>query len=136
MLKTLVYAALAALIPFALTAEEQAHSLAQKSAEAAGSCGDEMTMSMGMPSSHDPVAAAWQRINLEMHAAMSIDFTGDPDTDFMRGMIPHHQGAIDMANALLEHGTDADTRALANAIILTQKEEIAMMRAWLAARAE
>lgn len=76
-----------------------------------------------------PVVAAWHVINLEMHAAMSIDVTGDPDTDFMRGMIPHHQGAIDMAKVLLEHGTDADTRALANAIIRAQEEEIAIMQA-------
>jgi uncharacterized protein (DUF305 family) len=93
-------------------------------------------MVMAMPPPGDAVVAAWQRINMEMHSAMSIDFTGDPDTDFMKGMIPHHQGAIDMANVLLEHGTDAETRALATAIIRAQEEEIALMQEWLAAHAE
>lgn len=134
MFKTPAYAVLATLLPLALAAEEPAHPLHHNIAGAAGSCSDGSGMAMAMRSSRDPVVAAWQRINLDMHAGMSIDFTGDPDTDFMKGMIPHHQGAIDMAKVLLEHGTDADTRALANAIIHAQEEEIAMMQSWLAAR--
>lgn len=86
--------------------------------------------------SDDPVIAAWQKINAEMHTAMSIEFTGDPDVDFMRGMIAHHQGAVEMAEVVLEHGSDPEVRALAEAIIAAQVEEIAMMQAWLAARGE
>lgn len=136
MLRSFAHAAFAALLPFALVAEEQAHSHNDGTTDAAGACGDGRTMAMVLPTSRDPAVAAWQRINMQMHADMSIDFTGDPDADFMRGMIPHHQGAIDMARLLLEHGTDADTRALATAIIRAQEEEIALMQAWLAARTD
>ena len=48
-----------------------------------------------------------------MHADMSIDYTGDPDKDFIRGMIPHHQGAIDMAKVVLKYGKDPKVKELA-----------------------
>jgi len=134
MRKTLIAVSLGVLLPFGLAAQEQAHGPGHGSADAAEACSHGTARVMTMPLPGDAVVAAWQRISMEMHSAMSIDFSGDPDTDFIRGMIPHHQGAIDMANVLLKHGTDDETRALANAIIRAQKEEIAMMQAWLAAR--
>ncbi|WP_431283535.1 CopM family metallochaperone [Humitalea sp. 24SJ18S-53] len=70
--------------------------------------------------------------NNRMHAAMAIPFTGNADRDFLAGMIAHHQGAIDMARVELRHGTDAQTRALAQAIITAQEAEILQMRAMLA----
>jgi uncharacterized protein (DUF305 family) len=136
MRKALLSVVLGAILPFSLAAEEQAHGAGHGSADAPETCSDGTGMVMAMPPPGDAVVAAWQRINMEMHSAMSIDFTGDPDTDFMKGMIPHHQGAIDMANVLLEHGTDAETRALATAIIRAQEEEMALMQEWLAAHAE
>jgi uncharacterized protein (DUF305 family) len=68
-----------------------------------------------------------------MHQGMaSAPRTGDPDHDFVTGMIPHHQGAIDMARALLLYGKDPSLRRLAEGIIADQQTEIALMRRWLA----
>lgn len=60
---------------------------------------------------------------------------GDPDHDFAAMMIPHHQGAIDMAKAVLLYGKNPALRRLAQEIIVTQGSEIAVMRAELAKRA-
>src|SRR3984893_19420160 len=54
--------------------------------------------------------------------------TGDVDVDFVAMMVPHHQGAIDMAIAVLRHGRNAQIRRLAQEIIVTQQQEIAAMR--------
>ena len=79
-------------------------------------------------------AAAFEAVNTKMHKDMTMEMTGDPDVDFMNGMIPHHQGAIDMANVLLKYGKDPVTRKLAEDIIKAQESEIAMMKDWLAKR--
>jgi uncharacterized protein (DUF305 family) len=71
-----------------------------------------------------------------MHAAMMTPPTGDVDVDFVRGMIAHHQGAIDMARIELAHGTDPEARAMAESVIEAQEREIAEMQAWLAARGD
>lgn len=83
-------------------------------------------------SSTEPVISAYQAVNEKMHRDMMITFTGDADRDFVAGMIPHHQGAIDMAEVVLKYGKDPEIRTLANEIIVAQKKEIALMKEWLA----
>jgi len=77
---------------------------------------------------------AFQAANEKMHRDMDIPLTGNADVDFARGMIPHHQGAIDMARIALEHGADPEIRKLAEEIIAAQESEIAFLNSWLAKR--
>lgn len=65
---------------------------------------------------------------------MEMANTGDPDSDFLRAMIPHHQGAIDMARQELAAGTDPKVRQLAKDVIAAQRAEIQQMEAWLKER--
>lgn len=78
-----------------------------------------------------PSTMAFMEANGRMHAGMDIPFTGDADVDFIRGMIAHHQGAIDMARIVLEHGDDPEVKKLAEQIIAAQEGEIKWMTDWL-----
>lgn len=78
-----------------------------------------------------PASAAYLEANQKMHAAMTQNLTGNADVDFVAGMIPHHQGAIDMAKIVLTYGKDPEVRKLAEAIIKAQESEITWMQAWL-----
>jgi uncharacterized protein (DUF305 family) len=60
--------------------------------------------------------------------------TGDPDHDFVAMMIPHHQGAIDMAKIQLLYGKDSQMRRLAQEIVTDQRLEIELMQRWLKQR--
>lgn len=89
----------------------------------------------GKVASGDTVATkAFRAANDKMHKGMDIKYTNDADVDFIRGMIPHHQGAIDMAKVALAHGKDEKTRKWATDIIREQEREIAEMQEWLKSR--
>jgi len=74
---------------------------------------------------------AFAEANAKMHRDMAIEFTGEADKDFVRGMIAHHQGAIDMAKVELEYGKDPEIRKLAEGIVKAQEAEIKQMQDWL-----
>jgi uncharacterized protein (DUF305 family) len=85
-----------------------------------------------------PAAAAtdatkgYQTAMDNMMKAMMARPTGKADLDFVQDMIPHHQGAIDMANVVLKYGSDDEVKSLAQNVIKTQEREIAAMKDWLA----
>ncbi|HKA59649.1 MAG TPA: DUF305 domain-containing protein [Gemmatimonadales bacterium] len=70
-------------------------------------------------------------VSARMHDGMAVLPSDDVDRDFMRMMIPHHQGAIDMALVLLKYGHDEKLKRLAQSIIVEQGQEIAYMHALL-----
>jgi hypothetical protein len=89
----------------------------------------------GMPNaaaSAPTAEAAYRSAMARMHGPMMQGINNaDPDTAFVLGMIPHHQGAIDMAEIVLKFGKDTKNQHLAREIIATQRREIAEMREWL-----
>ena len=73
----------------------------------------------------------FKKAHAKMMRDMEIKYSNKPDVDFVRGMIPHHQGAIDMAKVQLAHGKDPAIRAMAEKIIADQEKEIGQMQEWL-----
>jgi uncharacterized protein (DUF305 family) len=78
-----------------------------------------------------PYVLETQKNLQNMHHAMMVQYTGDPDTDFLLGMIPHHQGAVDMAATELHNGKDAEVRKFADDVFSSQQQQIGQMRSWL-----
>jgi len=73
----------------------------------------------------------------KMHPAMTEGvMAADPDVAFVCGMIPHHQGAIDMAKVVLQYGKDPWVKQLAQNVIDAQSKEIAEMTKWLGEHAK
>jgi len=93
-----------------------------------------LTMSTGAALAQD-AGADNDAFKKEMHASMAkmekemkaVPMTGNPDRDFAAMMIPHHQGAMDMARLELKYGKDEKLRALAQEILRTQEKEINTM---------
>ncbi len=91
----------------------------------------------GMPQPSAPGASDaastkdFKEADTRMMTNMHVAYTGDPDVDFRTHMIPHHQGAIDMAKVALKHAKAPDTKKMAEAIIKDQEREIGEMQAWL-----
>jgi uncharacterized protein (DUF305 family) len=79
-----------------------------------------------------PQAQQQHQPGMQHGMGMDMPMTGDPDVDFARMMIPHHQGAIDMARVQLEKGRDPRMRDLAQKIIADQEREIGILNDWLA----
>ena len=87
--------------------------------------GDAATTSLGREA---PFLAENDAAMNRMMDGMAVKPTGDVDADFAAMMIPHHQGAIDMAAAELRHGHNEQLRRIAQEIIVDQLQEIAAMR--------
>jgi uncharacterized protein (DUF305 family) len=80
-------------------------------------------------------AKAYMAAMDKMHGPMiQAAQESDPDVAFVKGMIPHHQGAIDMAKVVLQHGIDEQARKWANDVIRQQQREIDEMQEWLKKR--
>jgi uncharacterized protein (DUF305 family) len=110
-----------------------------------GSMGGNMPMPGGMMGGNMPMMqggmseamAAYMAAMSKMDAPMMQGIqASDPDVAFVKGMIPHHQGAIDMAKAELQYGDDETAKTWANQIIAAQEKEIAEMQEWLKAHGE
>jgi uncharacterized protein (DUF305 family) len=83
------------------------------------------------PESQTLFYAEMATADVTMHRDMTIAPSGDVDRDFLRMMIPHHRGAIDMALVVLKYGRDERVKRLAQSIVVEQGEEITYMRTLL-----
>ena len=81
--------------------------------------------------SQDDAEQAFMDVKMKMRETMPVEYTGDPDSEFVRSMISHHQGAIDMAEVELKYGEDPQARAFAEKIVKAQKTEIEQLNQWL-----
>lgn len=90
------------------------------------------TVAHGQAAVADTFASAMQAAMARMDRGMMAPASGDADRDFAAMMIPHHQGAVEMAEAELRFGRDPVLRRLAQGIIVEQRQEIAVMHQALA----
>lgn len=93
--------------------------------------GMEMAPAAAKAGSETPADRDFAKANATMMKNMDVKPSGNPDKDFADMMLPHHQGAIDMAKVELQYGKDPMLRKLATGIIKAQETEIAEMQAWL-----
>lgn len=99
-----------------------------------GDIAQQMTACMNsLPEASKAYMAAMSGMNAQMMEAM---VAADPDVAFVKGMVAHHQAAIGMAKAALQHGRDERVRGWANDIIKAQQGEIDEMQKWLRERGQ
>lgn len=97
-----------------------------------GAAGAPATPPVFIASTAKPFGALMDDAMSVMDAGMKqAPMNGVPDHDFITMMVPHHQGAVDMAKAVLLHTKDPEIRNLALGIIAEQQVEIDVMRNWL-----
>jgi hypothetical protein len=86
------------------------------------------TVLRGSPTAEAPFLSENVDAMSKMMIDMEITPTGDVDRDFVAMMVPHHEGAIAMAIAVLRYGRNEQIKRLAQEVIVTQQQEIAAMR--------
>lgn len=114
----------AMLLPFSAQAAEMSHA----------HHGHHAMAKVSARQNENPAVKAYVAANDAMHKAMDISYTGNADMDFAAGMVPHHQGAVDMVSVLHKYGKDAELRELGNRIVTWQNAEIGIMKRWLSLR--
>lgn len=91
-----------------------------------------MTLALvAMPMMTAMAADPFAEVNAKMHKEMMVAPTGNIDIDYVRGMIPHHEGAVEMAKIQMQQGSDPAIKQLSAEIIKSQEKEIQFMKNWL-----
>ena len=88
-------------------------------------------MAMQPKGDSGPSSQAFNGLIAKMNAEMALPYSGNADVDFIKRMIAHHQGAVDMAKVVLAFGKDAEIKKVAEDVIKTNEAEIATMQEWL-----
>lgn len=74
---------------------------------------------------------AFNGVIAKMHQDMAISYSGNADVDFVKAMIPHHQGAVELAKTVLAFGKDPEVKKMAESVIKAQQAEIGLLTEWL-----